>query len=78
MHNCEITKLQSILGKHGISSVAVLGHMGIVLGNISMTDVKVSGSCLISYLFVFTFIYASSMLCKVIAINYYGRLASNL
>jgi hypothetical protein len=31
----------SILGKNGVSSVAVLGHMGIVLGNISMTDVKV-------------------------------------
>jgi CBS domain-containing protein len=29
-----------IKGKHGISSVAVLGHMGMVLGNISMTDVK--------------------------------------
>lgn len=29
------------IGKHGISSVAVLGHMGVVLGNISMTDVKV-------------------------------------
>lgn len=28
-------------GKYGVSSVAVLGHMGIVLGNISMTDVKV-------------------------------------
>jgi hypothetical protein len=34
-----IYKLQ--IGKHGISSVAVLGHMGIILGNISMTDVKV-------------------------------------
>ncbi|CAO3616660.1 unnamed protein product [Mucor hiemalis] len=30
----------SLMSKHGISSVAVLGHMGIVLGNISMTDVK--------------------------------------
>lgn len=37
-------KLKWILGKHGISSVAVLGHMGIVLGNISMTDVKVRKS----------------------------------
>ncbi|KAG0163778.1 cell separation during budding [Apophysomyces sp. BC1015] len=31
----------STMSQHGISSVAVLGHMGIVLGNISMTDVKV-------------------------------------
>jgi CBS domain-containing protein len=30
----------SLMSKHGISSVAVLGHMGMVLGNISMTDVK--------------------------------------
>ncbi|KAI8983459.1 hypothetical protein BDB01DRAFT_760405 [Pilobolus umbonatus] len=30
----------SLMSKHGISSVAVLGHMGVVLGNISMTDVK--------------------------------------
>ncbi|KAI9262538.1 hypothetical protein EDC94DRAFT_671612 [Helicostylum pulchrum] len=30
----------SLMSKYGVSSVAVLGHMGIVLGNISMTDVK--------------------------------------
>ncbi|KAK4509144.1 uroporphyrin-III C-methyltransferase [Mucor velutinosus] len=30
----------ALMSKHGISSVAVLGHMGVVLGNISMTDVK--------------------------------------
>ncbi|KAG1466148.1 hypothetical protein G6F56_004745 [Rhizopus delemar] len=30
----------SIMSKYGVSSVAVLGHMGMVLGNISMTDVK--------------------------------------
>ncbi|KAI9476305.1 MAG: hypothetical protein EXX96DRAFT_486283 [Benjaminiella poitrasii] len=29
-----------LMSKHDISSVAVLGHMGVVLGNISMTDVK--------------------------------------
>ncbi|KAI7900264.1 uncharacterized protein BX663DRAFT_518067 [Cokeromyces recurvatus] len=29
-----------LMSKYSISSVAVLGHMGIVLGNISMTDVK--------------------------------------
>lgn len=31
----------SLMSKHAVSSVAVLGHMGVVLGNISMTDVKV-------------------------------------
>ncbi|KAL7314576.1 cell separation during budding [Mucor circinelloides] len=30
----------ALMSKHDISSVAVLGHMGVVLGNISMTDVK--------------------------------------
>ncbi|KAL0087962.1 hypothetical protein J3Q64DRAFT_1735416 [Phycomyces blakesleeanus] len=30
----------SLMSQHGISSIAVLGHMGIVLGNISLTDVK--------------------------------------
>ncbi|CAO3684818.1 unnamed protein product [Rhizopus stolonifer] len=30
----------SLMSKHGISSVAVLGHMDIILGNISMTDIK--------------------------------------
>ncbi|KAI8881266.1 cystathionine beta-synthase [Backusella circina FSU 941] len=30
----------SLMSKHAVSSVAVLGHMGVVLGNISMTDVK--------------------------------------
>ncbi|CAO3697106.1 unnamed protein product [Rhizopus stolonifer] len=30
----------SIMSKYSVSSVAVLGHMGMVLGNISMTDVK--------------------------------------
>ncbi|KAI8060421.1 uncharacterized protein B0P05DRAFT_558064 [Gilbertella persicaria] len=30
----------ALMSKHNISSVAVLGHMGVVLGNISMTDVK--------------------------------------
>lgn len=29
------------MSKHGISSVAVLDQMGVVKGNISMTDVKV-------------------------------------
>lgn len=37
-----ITISYYLVGKHGISSVAVLGHMGMVLGNISLTDVKVS------------------------------------
>ncbi|ORX49198.1 CBS-domain-containing protein [Hesseltinella vesiculosa] len=30
----------SQMSEHGVSSVAVLGHMGVILGNISMTDVK--------------------------------------
>ncbi|CAO3594206.1 unnamed protein product [Absidia cylindrospora] len=30
----------SQMSKYGVSSVAVLGHMGVILGNISMTDVK--------------------------------------
>ncbi|CEI94059.1 hypothetical protein RMCBS344292_08282 [Rhizopus microsporus] len=30
----------SLMSKYGVSSVAVIGHMGMVLGNISMTDVK--------------------------------------
>ncbi|OBZ91778.1 Protein SDS23 [Choanephora cucurbitarum] len=30
----------ALMSKHAISSVAVLGHMGVVLGNISLTDVK--------------------------------------
>jgi CBS domain-containing protein len=31
----------SLMSKHDISSVAVLSHMGVIVGNISMTDVKV-------------------------------------
>ncbi|KAI8875546.1 cystathionine beta-synthase, partial [Backusella circina FSU 941] len=40
--NADSTVLEalSLMSKHGVSSVAVLGHMGMVLGNISMTDVK--------------------------------------
>ncbi|KAI8981686.1 hypothetical protein BDF20DRAFT_420170 [Mycotypha africana] len=30
----------ALMSKHNISSVAVLGHLGVVLGNISLTDVK--------------------------------------
>ncbi|CAO3642910.1 unnamed protein product [Cunninghamella echinulata] len=30
----------SQMSKYGVSSVAVIGHMGVIVGNISMTDVK--------------------------------------
>ncbi|KAI8061772.1 hypothetical protein BC940DRAFT_279338 [Gongronella butleri] len=35
-----VLEAMSQMSEHGVSSVAVLGHMGVIMGNISMTDVK--------------------------------------
>lgn len=41
-----------LMSKHDISSVAVLGNMGVILGNISITDVKVC-SCFANIMIVY-------------------------